>query len=331
MKTLYLSIILACLSLTGITQRLDKSEVEYVIFEGAGIRGVSYVGAVQELETLEITDHLKGVGGTSAGAITAMLIAAGYSGEELKQVLFDLDLGEFNDGAYLFPGGINRLSKDYGWYKTDALEEMLMDLLSRKGLDPEITFLELESKSDILFRTSTTDLVGQQAMALGSHNYPNMRVVDAVLASIAIPFYFHPIVIDSKGRRLEEAASPEHKMLVDGGILMNFPIQLFHDVDPDSRTLGVRVDTQDQFDQDSVNPDILASQDIENLSEYVTAFYVLVLEKMNRQSLTQSDWDRTVRINCGNLGPRIKSMSQQQKEELVEAGREAVELYFLEE
>ncbi|MEO0404311.1 MAG: patatin-like phospholipase family protein [Bacteroidota bacterium] len=330
MKTLQLILIFVLTTTISVGQSLKPNQVDYLIFEGAGIRGVSYVGAVKELEEQGVTENLKGVGGTSAGAITAMLIAAGYSGDELKQVLFDPDLGEFNDGGYLFPGGINRLSKDYGWYKTDALEEALMDLLSRKGFAPETTLKGIEEKSGLLFRTSTTDLVGQQPMALGSHNYPEMRVVDAVLASVAIPFYFHPIVIDSKGHRLKEASSSEHKMLVDGGILMNFPIQLFDDVDPEKRTLGVRVDTQDQFEQDAVNPDVLAPQDINNLSEYVTAFYVLVLEKMNRQSLTDSDWDRTVRINCGDLGPKIKSMSKEQKELLVKAGQDAVAMYFKE-
>ena len=56
--------------------------MEYdLVFEGGGAKGSVFVGAVQEFEAREHT--ARRFVGTSAGAITATLMAAGYTSQEL--------------------------------------------------------------------------------------------------------------------------------------------------------------------------------------------------------------------------------------------------------
>jgi len=56
-----------------------------IVFEGGGAKGMAFVGALQVLEANNITfDRLLG---TSAGAITATLLAAGYDSEEMLRAL----------------------------------------------------------------------------------------------------------------------------------------------------------------------------------------------------------------------------------------------------
>jgi predicted acylesterase/phospholipase RssA len=51
-------------------------------FEGGGVKGIGLVGAVAVAE--ERGYQWVNVGGTSAGAIVAFLLAAGYSASEIK-------------------------------------------------------------------------------------------------------------------------------------------------------------------------------------------------------------------------------------------------------
>ena len=62
-------------------------------------------------------------------------------------------------------------------------------------------------------------------------------VADAVRASIAIPLYFEPVVV-------RDGESGERVTLVDGGVLSNFPIEIFDRTDdalPRWPTLGVKI------------------------------------------------------------------------------------------
>ena len=50
-----------------------------LVFEGGGVKGIAYIGAMQVLEEKGILTSVQRVGGTSAGAINATLLALGYS------------------------------------------------------------------------------------------------------------------------------------------------------------------------------------------------------------------------------------------------------------
>lgn len=53
-----------------------------LVMEGGGIRGIAYGGALAELEKQGVLAGIQRVGGTSAGAIQAALLAVGYSPQE---------------------------------------------------------------------------------------------------------------------------------------------------------------------------------------------------------------------------------------------------------
>ena len=61
--------------------------VNNLVFEGAGVKGIAYVGAVQEMESKKLMDSVKRVGGTSSGAIVALMISLGYSGKEIENII----------------------------------------------------------------------------------------------------------------------------------------------------------------------------------------------------------------------------------------------------
>ena len=80
-----------------------------LVFEGGGVKGIAYVGALQVLEAEGITKQITRVGGTSAGAINALLMAADFSVNKTKKVLYEVDFNDFKDdswGALRDPGAI---------------------------------------------------------------------------------------------------------------------------------------------------------------------------------------------------------------------------------
>jgi NTE family protein len=71
-----------------------------LVLEGGGVKGIGLAGAYSVLEEQGFAPSQ--VAGTSAGAISAALIAAGYTAEELKRTILDLDYRAFEDKAWDF-------------------------------------------------------------------------------------------------------------------------------------------------------------------------------------------------------------------------------------
>lgn len=55
-------------------------------FSGGGIRGLAYIGAFEALEGKGLTEGIRRVAGTSAGAIMAMLIATGMTSQQMRRL-----------------------------------------------------------------------------------------------------------------------------------------------------------------------------------------------------------------------------------------------------
>lgn len=63
------------------------------VFEGGGVRGIAFVGAVSAFEEAGYGWHF--LAGTSAGAIIASLLAAGYDADQLRQLMDETDFRRF--------------------------------------------------------------------------------------------------------------------------------------------------------------------------------------------------------------------------------------------
>jgi NTE family protein len=72
----------------------EKQKVD-AVFEGGGVKGIGLVGAISVIE--EAGYEFINVAGTSAGAIVAALLAAGYTAAEMKEIITELDLSTLED------------------------------------------------------------------------------------------------------------------------------------------------------------------------------------------------------------------------------------------
>ena len=99
-----------------------------LVFEGGGVKGIAYVGAMQVLEAKGILPNIKRVGGTSVGAINAALVALGLSNARQKEILWQLNFNNFLDDTWFIPN-VGRVLSKYGWYKGDFFREWMGNLV----------------------------------------------------------------------------------------------------------------------------------------------------------------------------------------------------------
>ena len=74
-----------------------KNDFRNLIFEGGGVKGVAYAGALAELEHMGILNKITRVAGTSAGAITAVLLSLGYSIKDISEIIVNKNFNDFKD------------------------------------------------------------------------------------------------------------------------------------------------------------------------------------------------------------------------------------------
>ena len=76
----------------------NSQTIKNLVFEGGGIRGLAYAGALMELQERKMLDSVERLAGTSAGAIAATLYAVGYNPEEISNLIAALKIKSFADG-----------------------------------------------------------------------------------------------------------------------------------------------------------------------------------------------------------------------------------------
>ena len=325
-----------------------------LVLEGGGIRGIAYGGALQELESRGVLAHLERVGGTSAGAIQAALLAVGYSAQEIIDVVNATPVQRLNDGRFIFFGGTHRLVKQYGWYRGDEFSAYLSELVARKTQRPYLTLGELHALAQAQpgryrdLYTTGTNLTTQRVQVFSHETNPTMRVADAVRISMSIPLYFRAVLLDGQNNVITGQPAPGQpvQVLVDGGLLANYPLDLFDKprylpaglaatARPDARgnvynpeTLGLRLDRAEQIacDTTATGRQQLAPYAVTDFNSYVGALYTVALENLN--PVAAADWQRTISINFLGFSPKIKRISAAQKQQLMASGRAGVQAFF---
>lgn len=113
-----------------------------LVFEGGGIKGIAYIGAMQVLQEKGILPTIQRVGGTSAGAINATLFALGFTLPEQRTILKKLDFNNFMDDNWGLVRDTNRLIQKFGWYKGEFFHNWIAGLINKKLGNPNASRLK---------------------------------------------------------------------------------------------------------------------------------------------------------------------------------------------
>src|SRR5829696_5646147 len=282
-----------------------------LVFEGGGLKGIGLVGAYSVLE--ERGYRPQNVAGTSAGAIVAALVAAGYTAAELRQTIEGCDFDSLKDPAWegrlpLFPRIVSIL-KDRGLYEGKAFLEWMSGLLEKKGVrtfGDLVRRPEAEPRYRYKLQVMVSDLTEQRLLVLpkdahrlGIEDPDELSVALAVRMSMSIPVSF-----------TNPKTGCEH-LIVDGGMLSNFPLWLFDAEEPLWPTIGVKFIEEDP--RAPMAP--LGSRGgVFKVVDYARSLVETMMEAHDRFYLEESDFDRTIAIDALGVGttefdlPRERAM-----------------------
>ena len=214
-----------------------------VVLGGGGAKGASHIGVLKYLEEMGIpVDY---VAGTSMGSIIGGFYAMGYSPDELSNIIANMNWSEYIGNKIDRPmmaesvrqrnstmvlnvpfslenlfnrensaSFISQLPSAY--VNNSSLVNLFNDLCV--GYQEDMDFNDLP----IPFACVATDMITGDEIVLRSGSVPN-----AMRASMAIPGVFSPVTIGDK-------------VLVDGGLVNNFPADVLREMGADI-IIGVEV------------------------------------------------------------------------------------------
>jgi NTE family protein len=227
-----------------------------LVLEGGGVKGIALVGAISVLEERGYTFHK--VAGTSAGSIVGALVAAGMRADDLHAIMREIYYRRFQDPPLLGRlGGVGFAAQvvlHKGWCRGGYLHSWLTERLGEHNVatfadlrleDPgaDASLLETPGRN-YRFVAMASDVSHGRLVRLPwdykerFHVEPEKTpVADAVRASMAIPYFFIPA-------RLADYIDGGATWMVDGGMLSNFPVDVFDRTDgaePRWPTFGIKL------------------------------------------------------------------------------------------
>jgi len=309
------------------------SQFENLVFEGGGVKGIAYAGAVAVLEERGVLGDIRRVAGTSAGAITACLVALGADAARTRKIVTAAPFASFEDSSIGLVRDTWRLLKRYGWYKGDAFAAWMRAQIKALAGDAELDFAALAGRARSqpgrfreLFVVGT-DLTAQRAVVYSAANTPDVPLWKAARISMSLPLVFASV---KRGG----------DVWVDGGLTWNYPIDLFDRAryagddggEGDARvynkaTLGFRVDTRAEITAERRRFG-LPSTKVDSFPEYLKALVGFMTDMANRVHLQPRDWHRTVFIESHGVGTTDFNLDATQVSRLVESGRVGTEAWF---
>ena len=223
--------------LTSFSQEEKQSKPKIgLVLSGGGAKGFAHIGVLKVLEQAGV--KIDYIGGTSMGAVVGGLYASGYNAHQLDSIFkatnFDELIKDFiprssknfyekkNDELYAFVLPFNKfrigiptaLSK--GLYNYNLLNRLTKNVRHvRDFKDLPTPFICIGSNIE----TGEEVLLNEGYLA------------KAILASAAFPTLFSPVEIDNK-------------LLVDGGVTNNYPIEAVRKMGAD---IVIGVDVQDKL------------------------------------------------------------------------------------
>lgn len=277
------------------------------VFSGGGLKGFALVGAYQVLE--EKGYQFERVAGTSAGAILASFIAAGYSAKEIETLLDELDLAEFLDQRkIIFPLPFMKWLRLYwrlGMYQGKVLEQWIFDKLAKKGIysfaDLPVGALKLVA-SDLTNGKMIVLPDDLESYGISPESFPVAR---AVRMSCSIPFFFEPIKMK---------VQTGETIVVDGGVLSNFPMWLFKDDDRNRKRpiIGLKL---------SRSKEEVGGYDIKNALQLFEALFSTMKNAHDDRYISREHEKDVVFIPVDHIKSTAFNMEDEMKAEMMEIGR----------
>ncbi|XP_041478262.1 uncharacterized protein LOC121426149 isoform X1 [Lytechinus variegatus] len=192
---------------------------ENLVLEGGGSQGNAYIGAIMEMERLNVLGKIRRFAGSSVGSVTACYLAIGHGSSKFLTVVNDgpqfADLLDASCGKLSL---VPNLYRYMGWHPGRYFYTALGESIAEKLGDENATFKDLYDKTGKELCVVVTNLSTMMEEYCHVKTTPNMPIRTAVRMSISAPFVFVPVKRQHMGRT---------DLYIDGGVLCNYPVHCF--------------------------------------------------------------------------------------------------------
>jgi NTE family protein len=285
------------------------------VFSGGGIKGFALIGALEVIEQKGF--RFERVAGTSAGSIVAGLSAAGYTSGEMFDLMNELDLKKLLDARRtLLPFKAAKWLLLYwrlGLYKGNELERWIAEKLAARGIR---TFGDLAPQK---LRVIASDLTNGQLVVLPDDlmsygvDPGRFSVAKAIRMSCSLPYFFEPVKLKS--------FEGETSLLVDGGVLSNFPMWLFdkENVKKLRPVLGIKLS------HDVLNRE---KNKIYNAIQLYEALFETMKDAHDARYISRKHAKNIIFVPTEGIVSTEFGLTAERKEELLELGRKSARKFF---
>lgn len=320
--------------MTNISQ--DSNKRVDLVLEGGGVKGIALVGALSILE--ENGFQPENIAGASAGAIIAVLLAAGYDAKELHKIMAEEDFNLFMDKGWEdhFPKILSlpiSILLDQGIYEGDYVLKLMQKLLEDKEV---YTFKDLvhpeyaeQPKYRYKVQVIVSDITKRRMLVLpqDAHHLgvspDDLNVALAVRMSMSFPIFFEPV-------RFQNPQTGQEHLLIDGGMLSNFPVWLFDsEGKPEWPTFGLRLVEEDIKVSIGAQLPILTAQTILGpIVPFLLNLGCTALEAHDRMYIENAEFARTIAIPIRGISTLDFNLSAEAGQALYKSGRDAANRFL---
>jgi NTE family protein len=276
------------------------------VFEGGGIKGVGYIGALKALNDTNELKNLKRCIGTSVGSVFALMAVTKCTNEEI-----DRYTSEFFSKITKFHESIleeaENITGKLGLHSNENIYNAMNDMLKEKYDIENMTFKQLYEKTDVDLTIVGTCLSTRNVTFFNKDNYTDMEVAKAIQISTSIPLFY----TITKWKDLVWA---------DGGIVENFAIDHYDEPDGkyNNKTLGFALN---HHTTDKV-------YEINHLYELVEAIEETQLSNNIRQSVEKIKTRNIITIDTFGISSLDYNISPELYKKLVDSGYKVTSDYI---
>ena len=211
---------------------MNQHKIKHLVLSGGGLLGISYIGLFKYFGEHNTLSNIKTITGCSAGAIFGALLSIGYTYKELDTIVKSM---VFKDYLKINVDSLLNFVNAKGLESGHKLHLFIKNCIKDKTGDENITFSQIQEKYNIKLQIGVTNLTKSIFELFNADTTPDIPIIKAISASIAIPFMFEPIIIGDD-------------IYCDGGLLDNLPMY-----DTDFKKVDVDDDKADDTPDDSID------------------------------------------------------------------------------
>lgn len=259
-----------------------SNELKNLVLCSGGIKGISHLGALYALSTLNCLNNIERYAGSSVGGLIVLLLIIGYSTTELFEFVKSFEFDRLKNISLL---NIQLFGLDDG----SKLEYTIKRLIKNKGFDEEITMQQLFDLTKKELILTTVCLNDTKLVYLSYKTFPNLPVYLAARMTTAVPLFYCPVLY-------------ENRYYVDGACNESYPISVFEN--EIHKTIGILlIDKHQTIDK------------IDNLETYIFRILECITNSISTK-LTQLYSTNTIKINVENINFINYNINDKTKDQL---------------